>query len=121
MPISRMPVRRALWLALALALLLIPARTHAATAPAANLAPTDVTRLVNSSGVVSLALAAAGPQRVVLASREDAAHTPRLALRYGATAASSTAPPALPSIDTPPLPAPAPSAPPAGGGSAPPA
>jgi len=226
MPISRTPLRRALWLALALALLLIPARTHAATAPAANLAPTDdaytssavaarnfgrarmlvvsrrpaqrafvrfnlgappargfratlfvyslstsskglllrhasdtgwdertltgarmprtgpravrsgalrarhwkaidVTRLVNSSGVVSLALAAAGPQRVVLASREDAAHTPRLALRYGATAASNTAPPALPSVDAPPLPAPAPaptpSSPPAGGGSTPPA
>ena len=53
----------------------------------------DVTHLVDNSGVVSLALAASGRGRVVLASREDKAHRPRLALRYGASAASNKVPP----------------------------
>jgi phosphatidylinositol-3-phosphatase len=53
----------------------------------------DVTRLVNSSGVVSLAVTPTGPARVVLASREDTAHAPRLALDDGAAAESSSRPP----------------------------
>ena len=43
----------------------------------------DVTHLVNSSGVVSLALAPRGNVRVTLASREAGALAPRLALSYG--------------------------------------
>src|SRR4051812_36469030 len=43
----------------------------------------DVTHLINSSGVVSLALAPRGNTRVTLASREAGALAPRLALSYG--------------------------------------
>jgi hypothetical protein len=74
----------------------------------------DVTRLVNSSGVVSLALAPTGPGRVVLASREDTAHPPRLAITSGLAAASSSGPPPVAGATAPVLPAPA-----AGGPSAP--
>jgi hypothetical protein len=79
----------------------------------------DVTHLVNSSGLVALALAARGSQPVTLASREDAAHSPRLALRYGAAAASGAVPPItgvhVPAPPAVPAPAPAPS--PGGSGS----
>jgi hypothetical protein len=44
----------------------------------------DVTHLVNSSGVVSLALAPRGNVRVTLASREAGEFAPRLAFGYGA-------------------------------------
>jgi hypothetical protein len=77
----------------------------------------DVTHLVNASGVVSLALAARGSQPVVLASREDSAHAPRLALRYGAATASSAVPP-ITGVHVPdgPPPSPAPAPPPPSGG-----
>src|SRR4051812_44093225 len=66
----------------------------------------DVTHLVNTSGVVSLALASGGGDRVVLASREVRGRGPRVEIRY--------APPARPtgsaSSLAPELAAPAPSA-----------
>src|SRR3954468_16587046 len=46
----------------------------------------DVTHLVNSSGVISLALAPRGNVRVTLASREAGALAPRLALSYSSRA-----------------------------------
>src|SRR3954451_1409217 len=54
----------------------------------------DVTHLINSSGVVSLALAPRGNTRVTLASREAGDLAPRLALSYG-TRPSITAVPSL--------------------------
>src|SRR4051812_20927418 len=54
----------------------------------------DVTHLVNSSGVISLALAPRGNTRVTLASREAGNLAPRLALSYG-TRPSITAVPSL--------------------------
>src|SRR4051794_1088148 len=54
----------------------------------------DVTHLVNSSGVISLALAPRGNTRVTLASREAGNLAPRLALSYG-TRPSITSVPAL--------------------------
>ena len=73
----------------------------------------DVTRLVNSSGVVSLALTAGGASRVVVASREDAAHAPRLSLEPVPASASSSSPPAavVPPAAPGPVPTPAPASP----------
>jgi hypothetical protein len=48
----------------------------------------DVTRLVDDSGVLSLALATSGRQRIVLASREAGAQAPRLVVRNPAGTAN---------------------------------
>src|SRR3954465_4918816 len=73
----------------------------------------DVPPLVNSSGVVSLALAPRGNVRVTLASREAGQLAPRLALGYGPRPSTPSVPAgaggATPSASTPrPSPAPAP-------------
>src|SRR3954468_22285811 len=52
----------------------------------------DVTHLINSSGVVSLALAPRGNTRVTLASREAGDLAPRLALSYGTRPSITSAP-----------------------------
>src|SRR4051794_36361094 len=52
----------------------------------------DVTHLINSSGVVSLALAPRGNVRVTLASREAGTFAPRLALSYGSRPSTAAVP-----------------------------
>src|SRR3954447_22656272 len=76
----------------------------------------DVTHLVNSSGVVSLALAPRGNTRVTLASREAGNLAPRLALSYG-TRPSITSVPALAGAASSSASTPRPSAGPAPAGS----
>src|SRR4051812_20938754 len=56
--------------------------------------PIDVTRLAGTSGVVALALSAAGPGRVEIASREVGARAPRLVVFGSATSPVPATPPA---------------------------
>jgi hypothetical protein len=80
----------------------------------------DVTPLVNSSGVVSLALLPSGSARVVLASREDTAHAPRLAMNYSVASSSGSGPPPV-DQDPPAAAVPVPTVPAQSGGSGSPA
>src|SRR4051794_37436915 len=71
-----------------------PREVHSGPLQAQRWKAIDVSRLVDSSGVVTLALSAAGSGRVARASREASARAPRLVVFDSATAPVPASPPA---------------------------
>jgi hypothetical protein len=93
-----------------------PRVVHSGALKARHWKSIDVTHLVNSSGVVALALATTGPQRIVLASREAGRRGPHLAVRAaGGAVAGSAGKGALVPAGPSGQPVPVPSPPVAGG------